>query len=412
MWSRRQVLGGLGASALLAPASALAYAPVAPKRLWVNLVYGGWDTAWSIDPKPDSDTLDAPSGVVRDVNGIPVLTDPSRPAIESFFERWGDATAVIRGIETGSIAHVICYRKLATGTGQEGSADIAARVAEAHGITRPLPYLVLGFRGYAGPLDALAGRIGSRNQLAGLLDPSVAYEPTLPGTGFRPEPSEAEHVRRWIDARVARERALRGQVADNRRALDDFTASLDRAERLTASASILAGADPSQRFRERASIALDAFAMGLSQTALVEVGVDFDTHRTNGVQGALQQGLFSDLDFILTELDALPGEAAGTTMLDETLVLTMSEMTRTPVTNGMDGKDHWPWATVMVHGRHFVGGRVHGVTDDAQRGLPIDLTTGDAAAGGRILDPATFLSTVQALTGMTPDGAVLESVLL
>ena len=45
-------------------------------------------------------------------------------------------------------------------------------------------------------------------------------------------------------------------------------------------------------------------------------------------------------------LDASPGVYAPT-LAEETVVVVLSEMGRTPGINGTDGKDHWPWTSAM-----------------------------------------------------------------
>jgi hypothetical protein len=73
---------------------------------------------------------------------------------------------------------------------------------------------------------------------------------------------------------------------------------------------------------------------------------------------------------LLTLLDLLadaPGETGGS-LLDETLVLSLSEMGRAPVINGSGGKDHWPYTSALLVGGGLSGGRVLGGTDESQVG--------------------------------------------
>jgi uncharacterized protein (DUF1501 family) len=51
-------------------------------------------------------------------------------------------------------------------------------------------------------------------------------------------------------------------------------------------------------------------------------------------------------------------------LLDETLVVVMSEMGRTPKINGNGGRDHWTYCySVMLAGAGIRGGTVYGASD-------------------------------------------------
>jgi hypothetical protein len=80
-WLRSSFLA-LGAAGLLTHEGRLRAAPKAPPRRLV-LVFnsGGWDSTYSLDPKPGVAGVDAPTGKLSTFAGLDVLTDPSRPAI-------------------------------------------------------------------------------------------------------------------------------------------------------------------------------------------------------------------------------------------------------------------------------------------------------------------------------------------
>ena len=68
--------------------------------------------------------------------------------------------------------------------------------------------------------------------------------------------------------------------------------------------------------------------------------------------------------------------------LDETLIVVMSEMGRTPKINGNAGRDHWPFVySVLFAGAGIRGGTVYGASD-SQAGFPAEnpVTTGDVCA--------------------------------
>ncbi|MFT7621274.1 MAG: hypothetical protein ACI9WU_000435 [Myxococcota bacterium] len=86
----------------------------------------------------------------------------------------------------------------------------------------------------------------------------------------------------------------------------------------------------------------DSLDPGLSRTLIVDGRINWDTHAGNDQQGAFYSDLFLALDNTATTLAGRPGAKAGHTLLDETVVVAMSEMARTPLLNGAEGKDDWP----------------------------------------------------------------------
>ena len=110
---------------------------------------------------------------------------------------------------------------------------------------------------------------------------------------------------------------------------------------------------------------------------LVESGVSFVTvvlsaHRNSGtwdthgegVYGGIEQGLrqlLNPFDHLLT---TLVNDLEERGMLDDVLVLAMSEFGRTPRINDRGGRDHWqPVGSIAVAGGGFQHGQVIGATD-------------------------------------------------
>ena len=63
----------------------------------------------------------------------------------------------------------------------------------------------------------------------------------------------------------------------------------------------------------------------------------------------------------------------------------ISELGRNPRCNNFDGKDHWPFTSVMVSGSGVAGGRVIGGHSDQFEGLPVDFATGETTADGQLM---------------------------
>lgn len=103
----------------------------------------------------------------------------------------------------------------------------------------------------------------------------------------------------------------------------------------------------------------------------------WDTHTRN--HAILKENKLPGLD---QTFSALMEDLDSRGLLDETLIVVMSEMGRTPKINGNAGRDHWTFCySVMFAGAGIRGGTVHGASD-AQAAYVKDLpvSTGDVCA--------------------------------
>jgi uncharacterized protein (DUF1501 family) len=100
-------------------------------------------------------------------------------------------------------------------------------------------------------------------------------------------------------------------------------------------------------------------------------------------------------------LSALVGDLADRGMLDETLVLVMTDFGRTPKINSTGGRDHWPNCfSVAMAGGGVKGGQVIGESDalgEFVKSRPV--TPGDLSS-----TIFTLLGIDPALELKTPDG--------
>lgn len=157
------------------------------------------------------------------------------------------------------------------------------------------------------------------------------------------------------------------------RALDDVDRVQQRALSLLTGTKVKNAFDLSKvspRLRERYDRTLFG-SSALVARQLVEAGVRFvnvtwdfpgdnswDTHASNFVwlRGALPS-LDATTSALLEDLDVRG-------LLDDTLVVMMSDMGRTPQVNKSAGRDHWTYCyTVMFAGAGIRGGTVHGASD-------------------------------------------------
>ncbi|MEO0321316.1 MAG: DUF1501 domain-containing protein [Myxococcota bacterium] len=383
-------LGRLGASAARADVGGTERAP---RRLVLVYARGGWDTTYSIDPKPDVATIDGAPGVVRRFADLEVHTAPSRPSVGRFFERWGEQTAVVHGIEVRSFVHRDCEKRVLTGTPRDDAPDVGALTASCLGADRPIPYLVLGSTARAGDLESLTGRVGLTNQLLALADPAQAYPDFMGAPNVVPTSAEEALLAGFRAEREASFGAAAARRTATRRA-EELRAARGRADQLR---QFIGEAG----FGERALVAdpaaqlevgIEALRRDFSQAVMVEIG-SFDTHENNALQNNLHELLFASLDGLMGGL-----EDAG--LSDETMVVVVSEMGRTPLLNPSGGKDHWPVASAMIVGAGVRGGRTFGRTTSDFKSVRLDLETGEESAAGARIQTANFAAGVLEAAGV------------
>ncbi|TPV94642.1 MAG: DUF1501 domain-containing protein [Myxococcales bacterium FL481] len=372
-----------------------------PRKLILMVAAGGWDTTYVLDPKPGLTTVDGPGGTIREIGGLTVFVDPSRPAPTRFFEKHAASCHLVNGIQTQSIVHADCSKRLLTGTPSDANPDIGAIAAYEHGRHLAAPYFVLGQTAYTGPYASVSTRAGTANQLGALVHPLLGLpvgDPQAPQLPFVADSVEAQLIRDYRQASTARALAQRGQTGRNQRRLQDFEDAAWRGEAV-AEIGAVGDIDFSRDLMVQVELALDGLQSGLCHAVQLELG-GWDTHANNASQAALNEVFFTGLERLVDELAARPGDTPGARMLDETVVVALSEMGRTPKLNTNAGKDHWPVTSALVIGAGVAGGRVSGETDDRLGAMGIDFTTGATLAGGPQLTGANFAAGVLRLAGV------------
>ncbi len=408
MTSRRNflALGAAGLFGTLAPALAprgvrRGHAQRSAKNLVIALAYGGWDPMWTIDPKPDSPEVDQIPGAIRRFGDTPIWVHDSRPQVTAFFERWGSISAIVNGVAVESLAHETCIDVTLTGRAGGQTPDIAARVAERYGEALAMPYLALSPQAEYNGHEAVVGSFGATNQLMALAYPGFAWPSptsTSPDPGLALSSAEYDAVQAYL--RGSSERLGASTLAGSprtERMVGDYAASLPRMERLQANA--LGGgvlSDPSlfaeveNPFRHAAA----ALGDGLSQVALVQPNLYWDTHSYNSAQNDTHNAFFGGIDSLLTDL-----QTRG--VLEDTVVLVVSEMGRTPRHNTSGGKDHWPWTSAMVIAPTLETTGIVGTTDEWMRPRGVNLQTGAEEEGGTLLHAEHVLGGVAELLGVS-----------
>lgn len=191
---------------------------------------------------------------------------------------------------------------------------------------------------------------------------------------------------------------------------------LERAYNLIASAEAKAAfdlTDETEQIRERYTLdpranLADSNNVGqqcLLARRLVERGVPFVTVNNTGWDNHLDLATYANrhpgdprsashalIPGLDKALSALVGDLSDRGMLDETLVLVMTDFGRTPKINSTGGRDHWPNCfSVAMAGGGIRGGQVIGASDDLGEFVK-----------DRPIHPGDLSSTIYTLLGIEP----------
>ena len=214
-------------------------------------------------------------------------------------------------------------------------------------------------------------------------------------------------VDRYLQRRAAA-RALAARSARESPLTSDFATSMAELGELKDLRYTMDFGGQSASFEDQARVAAQALQLGVSRSVSLAYtggisGFGWDTHADNDAQQAsLYEGLFSGLLALMATLQATPGRVAAT-LAEETTVVVLSEMGRTPALNPVLGKDHWPYTSVMMIGPHVTGDRVVGGFDEAFYGQPVDPGTGEVDPAGPVLSAEAVGATLLALADVDPE---------
>jgi uncharacterized protein (DUF1501 family) len=236
---------------------------------------------------------------------------------------------------------------------------------------------------------------------------SVPLSETLTGTVSGTLPAEHAYdadreatLRGWLDAEAARLLVLGADPE-----LDTYRGGLSRMQSAEAvGEAIQISADAGAE--EQMTAGVGALSLGLAGVMEIAGTVppqsQWDSHVGNDkLQDENFEHAFGELDTLLELLDTTSAPSGGS-LLSCTTVLALSEMGRTPVHNGSNGKDHWPFTSFMLVGAGIAGGRTIGSTDDLLVGQTIDLASGEAASGGELLAPTHLSAGLLQMLGVDP----------
>ena len=99
---------------------------------------------------------------------------------------------------------------------------------------------------------------------------------------------------------------------------------------------------------------------------------------------------------IMEQLEA-SSNIHGAPLIDDVVVVVISEMGRSPVFNTYGGRDHWTFTSALLMGAGVRGNQSIGGLDSKAIGRPIALETGEMTDSGVMLLPQHLGATLLAL---------------
>ena len=394
-------------SGLLVPASVALTAPARADEgderlflvIWCN---GGWDPLCTFAPLFGVDGVEHEAeAVAAEAHGVPYVSHPERPSVDTFFETWADRIAILNGFEVQSVAHPVATEKLFTGQSGARRDDWTTVIAGHTNRDLTAPSVVVSGPAFVDLFSSEVVRVGASGQLPALLTGDALSMSDLPVSGT----PGASHVDAYVKARVA----AAAEAAGSGRArvvAEGHALMLERIDELENYAELLDwGEGGDHDFQHELDIALTSLASGLSRCAALQYDgkwrLGWDTHSDLSLQSDHFQYLFEHLDWLMEQLSTRT-DAGGTPLSERITVVVCSEMSRDPVVNREGGRDHWTWASALFMGAGVQGGRVHAGFGEGMEGLTVDLQSGQAAASGETLTSHHFGATLLAMADIDP----------
>ena len=365
--------------------------------------YGGWDPTRVFATEFDNQAVDMEdSAELNDSSALSFVSHPERPSVDALLTRYADRALILNGLLVPSVAHTNCLKLSMTGTNSDASSDWPAILAAAQADRYPLPNLVVQGPSFPGELGSAVTRTGSSGQLEALLSGEIISWSDTPAS--RPETRAEDTIDRYLERRISA--ASSGAASDRHRALlDDYAVAQAQAVELKNLRYVINWSADGE-FSSHTRLAVSALSMGISRCITLSFASfgDWDTHVDNDSdQSVLFEDLFSGLVDLMDLLSNTSGRSAPT-MADETVVVVLSEMGRTPRLNDDLGKDHWPYTSALILGPGISGGQVIGGFDGYYYGHLLNPSTGTQSAKGVEASTASLGAALLQLGNVDPGG--------
>ncbi|MEQ1566212.1 MAG: DUF1501 domain-containing protein [Myxococcota bacterium] len=402
------------AGGLWYPRKALA-APVERKFLFF-FAGGGWDTTTILDPHYAEDGIGPVPGVDMDqdsflgkAGNLRYTSGPDRLEVDEYFRKWGGYSSIINGIDAHSVGHDSGTQFMMTGTSASSYSDWPTLLASHSSLEYPLPHIVFSGPSFPGTNGSAVVRAGGGTLLQ-LIDGSISGMSSSPAPQIMPPADDM--IDQFVYSRVAE--FATGQKGIARERADGLLSNVERAMELEGRQFEAGLDDLGNTLLDQMLKASEMFRLGLSRSAMISIPGGYDSHGNNTVQAPQQVAFYAALNELFEHMSTTPGHTANW-LINEVVVVALSEFGRTPKLNGGGGKDHWPYNSMFVAGAGVAGNNNYGYTDDGLIAGPVDLTTGKQSDSGTMLgcehvglallklgglDPAKFLPGVDVLEAL------------
>lgn len=329
--------------------------------LWITInCDGGWDPTMVCDPKGNSVNQSFTPDQI--VSSGPFSVAPI-DFVSTFFETYKSKLMVINGIDLSTNNHQPGRRNVWSGKLGEGHPNFAALVAGCAAPDAPMAFLNEGgYEETAGLVTATRPEPGNLDFFKRIANPNFI---DAQGAATYHDDQTAEMVRKARMERLQTQRSVQ-TLPRAKGSMDTlYTARVGQTQ-LKKLIQHLENPTGGNKLIRQLKLTLAAYQAGLVAGAHLSSG-GFDTHsdHDNRQTSALSE-LFEGLQFLFDELEV-------TGLSDSVIVAVSSDFSRTPTYNGNNGKDHWPYTSMMLYGPGRIpGGRLVGATDDAQEILRVD----------------------------------------
>jgi uncharacterized protein (DUF1501 family) len=372
--------------------SALANGAGNDRKFIFVINYGGWDPTQVFSAEFENPNVDMPKDAESMLIGDMRLVDhEERSSVREFFKTHHEKCLVVKGLLVPSVAHQNCIRLMLTGSSATGRSDWPAIMASAQAESFPLPHIVVAGPSFPGALGGVVSRTGNSGQLEALLDGSIAdWSDTPVG---KPSTRAQDIMDRYLERR-AEAVDFSAQLEREREFAANFKVAHERSQSLKGLLGVMDFGNGSS-FSNQSRLAVDTLALGISRCATIQFSQEsWDTHTDNDQRQSTNfQGLFLGLQNLMQRLSTTTGPN-GKALDEDTVVVVLSEMGRTPQLNEEEGKDHWPFTACMVVGNGITGNRVVGGYDNYYYGELLDFASGE-------VDRKSGLSLTSASLGAT-----------
>ena len=412
--NRRHFMHSMIGTTLLSSLKAQAQPTSEPRFIFV-FCPGGWDPTRVFAAEFDNPNVAMEfDSFAADFGQLRMVSNPNRPSVDSFFVEHASDVLILNGVQVRSIAHEICTLIALSGSTSGREPDWATRLAGYGTLDYPIPHLNLSGPAFAGNDAALIARTGSNSQLDRLLSGEIKNDSDIQSPALNSDTLNL--VDEYIGAR-GNGRMYSAGLGRDVMLSEAFVMAHDSAQALKAHRRRI-DFQSSALLSSQVELAVDVLRNGFSRCislAYAGNGLGWDSHADNDTaQSELFESLFDGLNTLKRALETTV-DTNGQLLSDNTYVVVASEMGRTPQLNATQGKDHWPFTSMMLWGPRLKKGMTIGGLDTGYQGQLIDFSSGELSTSGQLLniesvgaallkladiDPTTVLADAPAFDGI------------